>query len=107
MHAKVAWTLRLAGGPAEQVVDMGAGGVAGIEVTGATGRLVLRLPRPEGTVSISVQGPVGELIVRTPTGTPVRLRLRGGATTAAVDGRASRAGQSGRHAGPGLLVHAR
>ncbi|WP_344933914.1 hypothetical protein [Actinoplanes nipponensis] len=103
----MAWTLRLAGGPAEQVVDMGAGGVAGIEVTGATGRLVLRLPRPEGTVSISVQGPVGELIVRTPTGTPVRLRLRGGATTAAVDGRASRAGQSGRHAGPGLLVHAR
>jgi len=95
LHARVAWTLKLTGGAAEQSVDMGAGGLAGIEVTGGAARLVLNLPPPKGTVRISVSGPVGELIVRTGAGAPVRIRLRGGATTAAVDGKPARKVKAG------------
>jgi hypothetical protein len=90
LNAKVAWTLQLTGGSSEQIVDMRAGGVDGIEVTGATARLELQLPEPKGTVRISVAGPVGELVLRTRSGTPVRLRMRGGAKTAAVDGKPPR-----------------
>jgi hypothetical protein len=95
LHAKVSWTLKLTGGSSEQVVDMGAGGVAGIEVAGGTTRLVLQLPAAKGTVPISVAGPIGELVVRTPAGTPVRLRLRGGAKTAIVEGKAPRKVKAG------------
>jgi len=86
LNTKVAWTLKLAGGSAEQTIDLRAGVVAGIEIVGGTTQLVLQLPEPKGTVGISVSGPVGELVVRTKAGTPVRLRLRGGARTATVEG---------------------
>jgi hypothetical protein len=90
LNTKVSWTLKLAGGSAEQTIDMRAGVVAGIEVVGGTAQLVLQLPEPKGTVLVSVSGPVGELIVRTAAGTAVRLRLRGGAKTATVEGKKPR-----------------
>jgi hypothetical protein len=90
LNAKVAWTLRLRNGSSEQDVDMRAGGVAGIEVAGGAARVGLQLPRPKGTVPLSVAGPVTELVVRTRAGTPVRLRLGGGADSVVVDGKARR-----------------
>ena len=95
LHTKVAWTLKLTGGSAEQLIDMRAGRVARIEITGGSAQLVLQLPEPRGTVPISVAGPVGELVVRAGTGTPVRLRLRGGAKSAVVDGKAPRKVKAG------------
>ncbi|MGW4945757.1 hypothetical protein ACWEOZ_29730 [Actinoplanes sp. NPDC004185] len=95
LNTKVAWTLKLAGGTAEQTIDLRAGIVAGIEIVGGTTQLVLQLPEPKGTVKISVSGPVGELVVRTAAGTPVRLRLRGGAKTATVAGKKPRKVKSG------------
>jgi hypothetical protein len=90
LNAKVAWTLRLRGGSAEQDIDLRAGGVAGMEVAGGTARVVVRLPKPKGTVPVKVTGPVGELVVGTTAGTPVRFRLGGGAETAVVDGKTRR-----------------
>jgi hypothetical protein len=88
LNAKVAWTLKLAGGTTEHIIDLQAGGAARIEVTGGTAQLVLQLPEPKGTVPIKVNGKIGELIVRTRA--PLRLRLAGGAQTAVVDGKAGR-----------------
>jgi hypothetical protein len=95
LNAEVAWTLRLTGGSPEHTVDMRAGGVAGLEVSGGTGRVELWLPAPKGTTRLSVTGPVGELVVRTPAGTPVRLKLDDGATSATVDGRTRRKVKAG------------
>jgi hypothetical protein len=101
LSSKVAWTLKLAGGSSEQLIDMRTGGVAGIEVTGGTNQLVLQLPEPKGTVKISVGGAVGELIVRTAAGAPVRLRLRGGAKTATVAGQPRKAKAGSTLTSPG------
>ena len=87
LNAKVAWTLKLVGGASEQNIDMSAGGLAGLEVIGGAAGAVWQLPEPKGTVRLSVAGPVGQLVVRRKTGTPVRVRLTGGATTAVVDGK--------------------
>ena len=95
LNAKVAWTLRLTGSSSEQNIDMRAGGVAGVEVAGGTARVVVRLPEPKGTVPLSVTGPIGELDVRTQAGTPVRLRLGGGADKAVIDGKTRRKVKSG------------
>lgn len=95
LNAKVAWTLRLTGGATERNIDMRAGGLRSIEVDGGTAQVVLQLPEPKGTVPLSVTGPVGELVVRTKAGTPVRLRLGGGADTAVVDGKTRRGVKAG------------
>jgi hypothetical protein len=87
LNAKVAWTLKLVGGASEQNVDMSAGGLAGLEVIDGAAGAVWQLPEPKGTVRLSVAGPVGQLVVRRKAGTPVRVRLGGGATTAVVDGK--------------------
>ncbi|GIF25571.1 hypothetical protein BJ973_003849 [Actinoplanes tereljensis] len=88
LNAKVAWTLKLTGGTSEQNVDMQAGGAAAITLAGGTAHAVLQLPPPTGTVRLSVAGPIGELSVRRKTGTPIRVKLAGGAQAATVDGKA-------------------
>ncbi|MEU4221733.1 hypothetical protein [Actinoplanes sp. NPDC026623] len=95
LNAKVAWVLRLTGGASERNIDMRAGGLRRIEVNGGTAHVVLQLPEPDGTVRLSVIGPVGELVVRTKAGTPVRFRLGGGAGTAVVDGNTHREVKAG------------
>jgi len=95
LNAKVAWILRLTGGSTERNIDMRAGGLRSIEVNGGTAHVVLQLPEPKGTVPLSVIGPIGELVVRTKAGTPVRLRLGGGADTAVVDGNTHREVRAG------------
>ena len=102
LNAKVAWTLVLAGGSAEQIIDLRAGRTAGLTVTGGTAQLVLHLPEPAGTVPVSITGPVGELVLRTPAGTAVRLRLRGGAPAATFAGEPARpVGAGGTLRSPG------
>ena len=95
LNTQVAWTLVLAGGSAEQTLDLRAGRTAGLTVTGGTAQLVLRLPEPRGTVPIAVSGPVGELVLRTPAGTAVRLRLRGGTPSATFAGQPPRPVEAG------------
>lgn len=86
LNAEVSWTIRLAGRSSEQDVDMRAGGLAGVELTGGALSAVLQLPVPKGTVPLSVTDTVRQLIVHAQIGTPVRLRLSAGAGAATVDG---------------------
>ncbi|MCU7726820.1 hypothetical protein ODJ79_24080 [Actinoplanes sp. KI2] len=87
LSAKVSWTVRLAATSSEQTVDMRAGGLAAIELTGASARTELTLPRPRATVKVNVLAPVGALRVSTVGVVPVRLRLDGGAQTAVIGGK--------------------
>ncbi|WP_433789200.1 hypothetical protein [Actinoplanes sp. CA-252034] len=90
LNSTVAWTLRLTGGASELDVDVRAGGLAGFDLAGGVARGVLRLPRPRGTVPLTVTGTTGELIVRTEARAPVRVRLDKGAGLVTVNGRARR-----------------
>jgi hypothetical protein len=87
LSAKVSWTVRLAATSSDQTVDMRAGGLAAIELTGASARTELTLPRPRGTTKVTVSAAVGALRMSTVGAVPVRLRLAGGAQTAVVDGK--------------------
>jgi len=85
INARVSWTIRLDGRSTEQTVDMRAGGLAAVELAGAP-HVDLRLPKPKGTVLLTLTGAVSQLSVQAAIGTPVRLRLGKGADVAAVDG---------------------
>jgi len=100
LNSKVAWTLRLAGGLNEQSVDMQAGGLAGLELTGGSAHTALLLPTPKGTVPVSVKGPLADLTVVSRSGTPVRLKLTDGAGSAVIDGKPRRSPKAGTTVAP-------
>jgi hypothetical protein len=60
--------------------------LAGVEVHGGVGRADLCLPRPTGTVRISIAGGVGDLTIHRPAGTPLRRSVRGGLSSLSTDG---------------------
>ncbi len=79
LNRAVRWDLRLPAGAGEKHLDLTSGRLRRLVLGSAAGLVTLRLPRPAGPVPIVVTGPVGELTAEAPAGTPVRLRLRGGA----------------------------
>ncbi len=81
LAAKVRWSVRLAGYAEEQVLDLSGGQVSGVEMVGGTRSAQLTLARPDGTVPIKVNGAVEKLVVRSPAGSPVRVKVGGGAKT--------------------------
>jgi len=90
LSAKVSWTVRVAATSSDQTIDMRAGGLAAIEVTGASMRTELTLPRPRATGKVTVSASMRSLRVSTVGAVPVRLRLDGGAQTVVLDGRTNR-----------------
>ncbi|MCA2217387.1 hypothetical protein [Jidongwangia harbinensis] len=96
LNSAVRWTVRLTGRSAEQLIDMRAGGLAGIELTAGAGRAVLDLPAPARTVPLRVAGPVDRLQIRPGADVPVRLRLGKGADTATFGGTEHRKVKPGR-----------
>jgi hypothetical protein len=84
LSTKVKWALRFVGGAEQQVVDLTAGKVSGLEVLGGTRRLQLALPKPAGTVPISVTGAIEDFSITSPKDSPVRVKVDGGAKTVAA-----------------------
>jgi hypothetical protein len=82
LNSRVKWSLRLDGGTTEQNIDLGTGRLTRLELTGGATRVLLRLPRPKGTVPIIVTGPASEFDVQ--AGVPVRVRLGAGADDATI-----------------------
>jgi hypothetical protein len=87
LNSRVAWTLDLAGGLNEQSIDMQAGGLASLKLTGGSTHSAVLLPAPRGTVPLSVQGPLGDLTITSRATVPMRVKLTGGATSAVVNGK--------------------
>lgn len=78
LNRGVRWDIRLPAGAGEQRLDLARGRVTRLEV-GASGLVEMRLPRPVGTVPLTLTGGVGRLAVSAPRSVPLRLRLDRGA----------------------------
>jgi hypothetical protein len=91
LNAAVRWDLRIAGGAELSTIDLSAGRVGGVDLTGGASRIALTLPRPDGTLSVRMSGGVSLFDVRTTERTPVRVRVGQGAGQVTLDGQ--------RHAG--------
>ncbi|MGW4940806.1 hypothetical protein ACWEOZ_04345 [Actinoplanes sp. NPDC004185] len=91
LNAAVRWDLRIAGGAQLSTIDLSAGRVGGVDLAGGASRIALRLPRPDGTLSVRMSGGVSLFDVRTAERTPVRVRVGRGAGQVTLDGQ--------RHAG--------
>jgi hypothetical protein len=90
LAAKVRWTIRFSGYSAERIVDLSAGRIRGIEMVGGTRRAEVTLAQAAGTVPMKITGGVEELLLRAPTGSPVRIKVGGGAGTVTAGSRTLR-----------------
>ena len=79
LAAKVRWTIRFSGYSAERIVDLTEGRIKAIEMVGGTRRAEMTLAEASGTVPMRITGGVEELILRAPAGSPVRIKVGGGA----------------------------
>ena len=84
LSSKVRWSLRFAGSADEQIVDLTAGQVAGIDVVGGSRRFELSLPKASGTVPVLVTGAVEDFSIQSPADSPVRVKVDSGAKTVAA-----------------------
>jgi hypothetical protein len=95
LNSTVAWTVKLTGGANELDVDARPGGLAGVEVVSPVARGVLQLPRPKGSVPVTIGAPAGDVTVRTEDGAPVRVRVARGAGQVTVGGATRRDVEAG------------
>jgi hypothetical protein len=78
LNRAVRWDIRLPAGAGEQHLDLARGRIARLEL-GAAGLIDLRLPRPAGTVPVTLTDGAGSVEIAAPRPTPVRIHLRDGA----------------------------
>ncbi len=78
LNREVRWDIRLPAGAGEQQLDLVRGRVTRLEL-GVSGLIELRLPRPAGTVPVTLLGDAGTVLVTAGAGTPIRFRLASGA----------------------------
>jgi hypothetical protein len=78
LAAKVRWALRFSGYAETQLIDVSGGQVSQIEMVAAMKRAELTLARPSGTVPLKINGSVDQLTVKSPSTSPVRIKVGGG-----------------------------
>ena len=86
VNSKVAWNLKLTGGAAEEVVDLRAARVTGLDVIGGGNKIELSLPHPTGTMTVNMRSGAGQFLIHAPKDVPAKVRLGIGAGTVTVDG---------------------
>jgi hypothetical protein len=87
LSASVSWRLQFAGGASQVTADLSGGHVSGIDFSAGTSLVTLALPRPHGTVTVTLAGGESQAGLSLPDGVPARLTLTGGASMATIGGR--------------------
>jgi len=86
LNAAVLWDLRVVGGAELSTIDLSAGRVGGVDLTGGASRIALTLPPPDGTLSVRMSGGVSLFDVLASEQTPVRVRVGSGAGQVTLNG---------------------
>jgi hypothetical protein len=85
LSGRIPWTIRARWGLTDVTADLEGLELSGLEVSGGTSRLELRLPAPRTTVPVSIGGGASDVEVIRPAGVPVRVRVGGGASNLTID----------------------
>lgn len=86
LSTAVRWKLQLSGGASETSIQMANGKLGGIDFTAGSSLISVGLPRPAGTVTLTLAGGASQLNLSVPAGVPAQLQLYGGASQAILGG---------------------
>lgn len=103
LSSDIPWSIQLDGGLTDLTGDLSGIELERLAVDGGANHLDLTLPRPRGTVVVSLGGVASKVRLRRPAGVPVALRIAGGVSHLTVDGqRTEQVGGKRRFVGPGF-----
>jgi Domain of unknown function (DUF5668) len=80
------WVIGLKTGASQTTLDLSTLKVSSVTVESGASSVNMTLPKPTGTVPISVSGGAMHLTIQRPAGTPIRVTSSGGASSVDVDG---------------------
>jgi hypothetical protein len=86
VSSAVRWRLQFSGGASQTSVQMGNGQLTGIDFSAGSSLITMGLPRPAGTVTITLAGGASQVNVAMPAGVAARLQLFGGSSVAVLGG---------------------
>jgi hypothetical protein len=86
LNPAVTWQLEFTGGSSQTILSLAGTKIASIDFTAGASLIQMTLPRPSGTVTITLAGGAGQVSLTMPPGVPARLRLYGGASAATLGG---------------------
>jgi hypothetical protein len=90
LAAKVRWALRFSGYAETQLIDVSGGQVSQIEMVAGMRKAEVTLSKPSGTVPMKINGAVDQMVLKSPTGSPLRIKMGGGAQTVVAGSRTLR-----------------
>jgi hypothetical protein len=88
----VAWSIDVSGGATSETLDLSTVRLVGLRQSGGTSRLSVILPRPTGTLPVTVSGGATRLTILLPRGIPARVVVTGGVGSLSIDGSARAGG---------------
>jgi DNA-binding MarR family transcriptional regulator len=86
LSVELPWTIEIVGGIQRIEADLRAISLRRLELSGGTERAQVELGRPDGEVPIRIVGGAKTIRIERPSGVPIRLRVRGGASQVELDG---------------------
>jgi len=88
LHPVVTWDFVVRGGLASLDGDLRAGSVSSIEVSGGCSNVEIQVPKPAGTVPISISGGASHFRLTRPADVGVAVQVSGGISSLRLDDRA-------------------
>ncbi|HEX9121806.1 MAG TPA: hypothetical protein VF984_00370, partial [Actinomycetota bacterium] len=85
LSGRVPWDIKANLGMSDVVADLENLELRGLDISGGSSHLEVRLPRPKGTVRVRVGGGASDLALIRPTDVPVRMHIGGGVSKLAID----------------------
>jgi hypothetical protein len=91
LSRQVGWRIRLDGPATSESVDLAGARLMSLDFGAGCAQITATLPRPVGTVPVTMSGGASGFVLHLPSGVPGRVSFGGGAGSVTVDG-TSRAG---------------
>lgn len=85
LSGRVPWYIQARWGMSHVVADFGNLELRGLEISGGSSHVEVRLPRPRETIGVRIGGGASEVELMRPAGVPVRVHVGGGVSDLAVD----------------------
>jgi hypothetical protein len=106
LAADVRWDLRIGGGVDLSTIDLSGARPRSVELTGGASEIDLTLPRPDGTLTVTLSAGVSRFDVHSALHVPVRVRVGSGASMVVLDGLSHRGVAAGALFTPALWAGA-